>query len=182
MLQTLFFHSRISYVVQVVPLAVAAGLGWLVLHRREGLSARLVLRSLFAGYAAALAGIVLVPVNFWNNFYHLLFYGSFGTAQMELFQLTVNLKPTLLLVALGRHTVGSWGWFMMGANALLLVPFGVLHPLAWPGKHTMKTGMLTIFAIECLQPLVGRSFDVDDLICNGIGLAVGYALSRLFKT
>ncbi len=181
MLQNLFFDSRISYVVQVVPVAVLAGAVFLLAHCKANWDRTLVFRLLFVSYAAALVGIVLVPANFWTNLYYPMFYGTAAGGQMTFLEFTFNLEPTLLMVVLGRHTMGSWGWFMMGANALLLVPFGLLHPLAYPGKKTLKVGLLAILAIECLQPIVGRSFDVDDILCNGLGLLMGYAIYKLFR-
>ncbi len=181
MMHTLFFESRISYILQAVPLAVLAGLVFLLRHRKARWDLPMAARLLFVSYFAAYLGIVMVPAGFWNAVYYPLFYGMSSGISLEFFQFHFNLEPTLLLMALGLHTMGSWGLFMMAANALLLVPFGFLHPLAYPGKRTLKTGMLTIVVLECLQPIAARSFDVDDILMNAAGLLVGYGLCRLLN-
>ena len=35
--------------------------------------------------------------------------------------------------------------------------------------------------IELMQPIVGRSFDTDDLIANFLGILVGWGLVRLLQ-
>jgi len=57
-------------------------------------------------------------------------------------------------------------------NFFLYLPFGFLYPLfrketSW--KRTVLSGMETSLAIELLQPIFGRSFDVNDVILNSLG-------------
>lgn len=66
-------------------------------------------------------------------------------------------------------------------NVLLFVPFGFLLGLAWLrqkafGVHLMF-GFLTSLGIESLQLISGRGiFQIDDIITNTAGSALGYAL------
>ena len=71
-------------------------------------------------------------------------------------------------------------------NVLLFLPFGVLYPLfdrnaTW--KHTLLTGAGISVAIELLQPIFGRIFDINDIALNLIGIlvstAVFFALRRI---
>lgn len=68
-------------------------------------------------------------------------------------------------------------------NVIVFVPLGLLPPLLWrrwrgvvPG---IGFGMLCSIVIEIIQPLVGRSRDIDDVILNTLGCALGYILGRL---
>ena len=45
----------------------------------------------------------------------------------------------------------------------------------------MKLALLTTLVIEIVQPFLGRSFDVDDLICNLLGAFLGYLLFVLLR-
>ena len=68
---------------------------------------------------------------------------------------------------------------MLG-NVLMLVPFGLLAPLLWQklrGWRVLPVGLGFILAIELLQPLTGRSFDIDDILLNFLGVAFGALLS-----
>lgn len=165
----LFFNSRISYILQVIPVTMLVGLCYIAVHRRRTDWAK----CLFTCYLTALAGIVLVPANFWSKIFYPIFYGMDSGNTLEFFHFSYNLEPTVFKYLTGEYTGGSWVVFMFLANGLLFVPYGILHPLARPGRSTLKEGIATILAVELLQPIVGRSFDTDDLICNTLGLLIG---------
>ena len=60
-------------------------------------------------------------------------------------------------------------------NLLLFLPFGILYPLfdlkaTW--KRTLLTGAGISVAIELLQPIFGRIFDINDIALNMIGVLV----------
>lgn len=173
----LFFESRVSYILQVVPVTVLAGLVYIAIHRRRTEWAK----CLFVCYMTALAGIVLVPANFWSKIFYPIFYGMDSGNTLEFFRFTYNLEPTIFKYLTGEYTGGSWVMFMFLANGLLFVPFGILYPLSNPGKSTLKAGLAVILAVELLQPIVARSFDTDDLICNTIGLLAGWGIFSLLK-
>lgn len=70
-------------------------------------------------------------------------------------------------------------------NVLMFVPLGLLLPWLSPrlGRlwRTLLTGAAMITAVEILQLLSLRGFaDVDDLLLNLIGCAVGYLLWKVF--
>ena len=90
------------------------------------------------------------------------------------------LDSTLLALAQGTYTAGSWVWIMILGNVLMLIPFGFLAPLLWEklrGWRVLPVGLGFILAIELLQPLTGRSFDIDDILLNFLGVAIGALLS-----
>lgn len=70
-------------------------------------------------------------------------------------------------------------------NIILFVPFGFLFPLLWKSCESVKkvilTGFLFSAAIELSQLFNYRATDVDDLIMNTLGTAVGYCLFRIIK-
>lgn len=87
---------------------------------------------------------------------------------------------TLLAMARGEYTAGNWVWAMMAGNVLMLVPFGFLAPLLWGrlrGLRVLPVGLGFILSIELLQPLTGRSFDMDDILLNFLGVLIGALLS-----
>lgn len=77
----------------------------------------------------------------------------------------------------------------VGGNILLFVPLGIIAPI-WRGKFqtfraTVFLGLLVSIAIETLQfieILFGTSIrvaDIDDVICNGAGAALGYLFYKI---
>jgi glycopeptide antibiotics resistance protein len=78
----------------------------------------------------------------------------------------------------------------IGGNVLLLAPLGVLLPLVWtslrgPVRLALLSGLLSL-VIETIQGtlVVGRAFDIDDVILNVAGVVVAYLLlgRRLSRT
>ena len=64
-------------------------------------------------------------------------------------------------------------------NILLFLPFGILYPLfdrkaTW--TRTLLIGVVTSLVIELLQPIFGRSFDINDIILNGMGVVMSTSI------
>ena len=71
-------------------------------------------------------------------------------------------------------------------NCAMFIPTGILTPILYKHldsfKKTVLTGFLISLSIEILQlPFAVRASDVDDLILNTLGVAVGYCLYALVK-
>ena len=70
-------------------------------------------------------------------------------------------------------------------NVLLFVPLGFLLPLCWPQYRkpggTICFGFCFSLLIELSQLLNVRRTDVDDLILNTLGAAIGYGAFLLFR-
>ena len=72
--------------------------------------------------------------------------------------------------------------FQLIMNILLFLPFGLLFPAVFPkaGKSLIPVAVGFIFSllIEIVQVafLRGRCFDIDDVILNTTGSAVGYVI------
>lgn len=69
-------------------------------------------------------------------------------------------------------------------NILLFVPFGYLIPMVWSQKRwtwwkIMLLGLAASFCIEIIQFITRLGFaDVDDLMNNTIGSAIGYLIYK----
>ena len=145
------------------------------LHKKEPAlpGGQVVLRSLFPCYLAGLLvfTLFLYPV---SDLYYLLFYG--------------------------RPSQGGLPWFVMDYdfsfdffrnfttenrdNILLFLPFGLLYPLYRPQANwgrTVLAGLCATIAIELIQPIVGRSFDVDDILMNLFGTVISATLFFLLR-
>lgn len=47
-------------------------------------------------------------------------------------------------------------------------------------RSVLKIAIFVPIAVELIQPVIGRSFDTDDLILNFAGIILGYFIARLF--
>lgn len=79
---------------------------------------------------------------------------------------------------------GEPRFFMLSAlNILMTVPLGVLLPLCWRQyqrfPRALAAGFLTSLTIELSQMFCFRATDIDDLILNTLGAALGFFLGKL---
>lgn len=131
-------------------------------RRREGLLA------LFWMFSGGMAALTLTPWGFD------LFSALRGGWTGPFFRLgNVNLIPfqTFILSGVPLYT-------LLG-NIVMFLPFGFLPPLLWRGytwKRALAAGVCVTGFIECWQLLVGRAFDIDDLMLNTLGTLCGFRL------
>ena len=142
--------------VDIVPAAVIIIPLFLVLHYRAygrdtGKSA---LYCLFCLYLSAVFALVGIPnVTYFRQ------------------NLTLNLIPFLGIVADLKNSI---------LNIVLFVPLGCFLPVLWQRfrelRPTVFFGFALSLGIELLQTLTYRATDVNDLITNTLGAAVGFLL------
>ena len=186
MYQLLVSGSVAGLLLQVLPIACLTGAVYAVYRcarRRKrqitGGWGKEALRWLFVCYLAGLVNLTLVPANLWSAVWALVFTGHNG-AELSFFSGGFNFVPSLLKYLAGELALGSWVKTMLLGNFLMFLPMGVFLPLVFPtacGKQALKIAAAVPLAIELFQPVVGRSFDVDDLILNFLGILLGYALA-----
>lgn len=74
--------------------------------------------------------------------------------------------------------------FNIAGNIIMFVPLGFFVALLWRGfvwNRALAMGLGITGFIECWQILVGRHFDIDDIILNTLGVFCGYLLWKLLK-
>ena len=70
--------------------------------------------------------------------------------------------------------------YILVANVILFMPFGLFSALLWRGfgwkRALLAGGCITLF-IESCQLFIGRTFDIDDLMLNTLGVFCGFLLT-----
>ena len=99
------------------------------------------------------------------------------------FPFRVNLVPLKHLFRFG--SMRDLVWNVVG-NAAMFVPSGIVLPIVYPKLNrfwkALAAGALISLCIEILQlPFASRASDVDDIILNTLGVAVGYGIYALVK-
>ena len=193
-MDTLLWYWEITwdYVAQMLPCAMIAGAMFFALRPwRKRRLAQMGLVSgpwreggllLFALFCAGLAALTVFPAYFWT-----MGHWSAALAGQEPFFALVSPSqsmshiqwmPTLFQGA----STGSWGTYMILANALIFLPIGFFPNLLWRGSRWWKgllTGFCASLSVEFLQLFVGRATDIDDLILNTLGAFLGGLLCLL---
>lgn len=169
---SLITGTYFQYVVQYLPFALLAGGIFLAARylwvKRTGQQFRgwnEGIRALLVCYCAGIFQVALLPPG-----PGLLFTGGY------------SFVPTFVQLAAGLVTIGPWVYAMFALNTLMFVPVGLLLPFALRRNtwwRVMLICLISILAIEAVQPIVGRSGDADDLLCNLAGSAIGFGLYKL---
>ena len=191
MYQLLMSGGVLGSFLQVVPITCLVGVIYSVyrcIHiKKQKISVKLskeILRWVFVCYLTGLINLTLVPRNLWSSIWALIFVGYSGS-QIELFNGSFNFTPIIFKIVADELTLGSWVKTMLIGNLLMMVPMGVFLPSVSKkinAKSILKIAIILPIIIEIIQPIVGRSFDVDDLILNFIGIVVGYLIALGIKT
>lgn len=173
----------LGYFLQVLPIACIVGILFAVIRffllkkRKIQIKWKLeILQVIFACYLTGLISLVVLPANFWLCFYDGIFFGWWDEMG-RMFQLgEVNLVPSVIKCLAGELSLGNWVKTMLIGNIVMFVPFGFFFPLVTGLKSKKKMALAAIIVpicFEVVQLFFGRSFDVDDLICNFIGIIIG---------
>lgn len=176
--------SVLGYFFQAVPITCIVGIIYVIIRvvivKRNRLKVEWLqemMKLLFTCYLTGLISLVVLPANFWLYFFGGVFLGWWE----EMFPIFsfggFNLVPSLIKALSGEFTIGSWVRTMLIGNIVMFLPLGLFLPFV-TGRVNRKNIFVVSIAIplvaELLQMVFGRSFDVDDLICNFIGIVVGF--------
>jgi glycopeptide antibiotics resistance protein len=145
-----------------------------------------VTRFLFVIYIFMVGSVTLfpLPIGFPSNFENLSFY-------INVIPLVSIIKQISQIgVAYDGDVIFMIGLITrnVGGNILLFIPLGFLVPKLWGNfkrfKHVFLLGLGVTISIEFLQLLEslvggwGRVTDIDDVICNVIGVVIGYYMYK----
>lgn len=177
--------------LDVVPITLLVGgvyacLRWHRL-RRNGkgfLQWREILQLLMVCYLTGLCNLVLLPANLWRGIWYFVRWGWFGTEVAPLFSGGFNLVPTAVKWLRGELTAGRWVCTMLAGNLLMFLPLGLGLALLREKRKKWSIWALAFLlplGIELFQPIVGRSFDIDDLLLNAAGILVGYWVGAFIR-
>lgn len=184
-------NSIINQFIQVIPITLLVGLLYIIfrfLKLKKNNSdinyKREILYLIFICYIVGLFNLVLVPINFWNIIWYNIFYNFNENPFAGIFDFSYNFIPTIYKIIIGEYTLDSWVKAMIVGNFLMFIPMGILLSLCFENvnkKNIFKYAVLIPLAIEVLQLVVGRSFDIDDLLMNFLGIVIGYFIVELVK-
>ena len=175
--------SVLSLFLQVIPITLLVGVIYAVYrcirikkHGKIVSWGTEIMRWLFVCYLTGLINLILVPANLWMCIWANVFVG-YSHSEIVFFSGDFNLVPTVIKLITGELTIGRWVLKMLVYNFLMFVPFGFFLPFVSEkinNRSIWKVAVIVPIVVEVIQPVVGRSFDVDDLILNFAGIIVGY--------
>ena len=175
--------SVLSLFLQVIPITLLVGVIYAVYRciriKKHGNTVSWsteIMRWLFVCYLTGLINLILVPADLWMSIWANIFVG-YSHSELVFFTGDFNLVPTVFKLITGELTIGRWVMKMLIYNFFMFVPFGFFLPFVSEkinNRSIWKVAVIVPIIVEVIQPVVGRSFDVDDLILNFAGIIVGY--------
>lgn len=171
--------SITGYFLQALPIACLAGMIYLAVRlcraKKSGVQINWpteLLRLIFVCYLTGLVSLIILPANFWLYVYDGLVFGWWDELG-PVFQIgDIDLMPSVIGWLSGELSLGSWVKKMLIGNIAMFVPMGFLLPLVTKikdRKNLLRASVLIPLACEVLQLI----FDIDDLICNFVGILIG---------
>ncbi len=139
------------------------------------------LRLAFVCYLTGLVGLVLAPPNFFSELTYGFLTGFRQWPEYEI-HLSYSLRSAIWEMLAGAYTSGSWVRSMLVGNLLMFLPMGFfLAVVARRNKfRTILPWAIGLpLCIEAVQPLVCRSFDVDDIFLNAWGIFLGWCVGMI---
>lgn len=165
----LLLEVLVYHLLPLLGTALVSGCGYLLIRVSWGKSAGKAFcwelelpRILFAAYLACLLLLIWEPGG-------PPFSGVFA------------LNSRMLDYIQGTYIIGPWIAAMWVGYALLFLPLGFLLPCLFGrvhGRNILPWTMAAVLLLELVQPALGRSFDIDDLICGLTGALLGFLLFR----
>ncbi len=179
----------INEILEILPITILVGLIYLIIRIKNLKKQKInyykeTVYFLFVCYITALVNLVLVPNNFWYNIWSLIKTGMLADQIGPFLTFNYKLESTILLILKGEYVSSAWVKFMIVGNIILFIPLGMFINLIKEKISNIKIIILSIIipiCVETFQLLIGRTFDVDDLVTNTLGILIGYYITKLIK-
>ena len=183
--------SILGYFFQAVPITCFVGIIYTIIRatkiKRKKVQVdwlKEIVNLLFVSYLTGLISLIILPTNFWLDIYDGIFLGWWDEILPIVSFGGFNLVPSLIKALSGNLTIGSWVKTMLLGNIAMFLPLGFFLPFVVEKvnrKNIFVVAIVVPLGVEILQMIFGRSFDVDDLICNFIGIVIGFFIGVTIK-
>ncbi len=175
--------SVLGLFLQIIPITVLVGVAYAVfrciLIKRHGNIVSWgteIIRWLFVCYLTGLINLILVPANLWMFIWANICTGG-SHSELELFSGEFNFVPIVFKLITREFTIGRWVLKMLVYNFFMFMPLGFFLPFVSKkinNRSIWEIAIIVPIVVEVIQPIIGRSFDVDDIILNFAGIVVGF--------
>ena len=182
----IFSDNKIEAVFEIVPFTALAGVFYFILRffflklknkKRKPIWKELAY-GLFACYIFAVLALVWTPEPFWYELYHGM---DFSGSKSLLFGGEYKNNRMLYRCLFGDLKENAHEKYMIIANIALFVHLGIFLPILFNRLKWWQVILIGFGAtciIELVQPVFGRTGDVDDVITNTIGAVIGCAITK----
>lgn len=174
--QYFFFNTFLGYFLEALPFAIASGIIYYLIKYRKDHTTPPIKKIIDVAFICYIVGLfcLVFALDLMGIIWYRLLYNADSLRPIRWlsgdYQLTLDFFNNI-----DAHVLG---------NIVIFLPYGALFPFIGKGhsfKTTVLTGALLVVFIEVIQPLVGRSFDMNDVVLNIAGVVFGTLLSFYTK-
>ena len=179
--------SFFGYFLQVLPVSLLIGLIYAVcrgvflsVKKRKIQWGKELFYLVFVCYLSGLFNLLLLPTNFWLVIFDGIFTGVWRSPGKFFRYAEIIRVPFIIKYFKGEAKATERAIKMLVGNYAMFIPLGFALPVITKRvniKNIFLIAVLTPLAVELLQYIPGRSLDVDDLICNCIGIITGFFIA-----
>lgn len=182
----IFSDNKIEAVFEILPFTSLAGVFYFILRffflklknkKRKPIWKELAY-GFFVCYIFAVLALVWTPEPFWYELYHGM---DFSGSKSLLFGGEYKNNRMLYRCLFGDLKGNAHEKYMVTANIALFVPLGMFLPILFNRLKWWQVILIGFGAtciIELVQPVFGRTGDVDDVITNAIGAVIGCVVTK----
>lgn len=185
----IFSDSKIEAVFEILPFTVLAGAVYFTVRflflkiggRKRKAVWKEIGYGLFACYIFALFALVWTPETFWYELHHGM---DFSVSKSMLFGGEFKNNRMLYRCLFGDLRDDAHEIYMVAANIALFVPLGFFLPVLFnkiKWWQMILIGLGATCVIEAVQPVFGRTGDIDDVITNTVGTMIGCVAGEIVK-
>ena len=165
--QYFFFDTYIGYFLQALPIALLVSAVYGIIRFKKDKETPIIRKLFSCVFVCYMTGLVclVIGMELMSTFWYNLFYPIYSPLEIDWFGGCFDLVPDFFN-NISAEIIG---------NFLMFIPFGILYHLSQKNstwKRSVTVGLATVVVIEVLQPVFGRSFDMNDIILNSLGIVV----------
>lgn len=174
--------SALPYILVLFPLYGIARAIWLAVRKKRPhfwQEFRLGLLCLYTIFVLTVTVLPEISTRYGLNIYYP--GGGLGVHNATY----ANIIPGNFLNYVGRslqHYGGAALYVSLLGNVCLFLPIGFLSMLCFQGSwwKYLIAGAAFSICIEVYQLFLPRASDIDDVICNSVGMMIGYYIGKLW--
>lgn len=183
----IFSDNKIEAVFEILPFTALVGVVYFILRflflniksiKRKPIWKELTY-GLFVCYIFSLLALVWTPEPFWYEIYHGM---DFSSSKSLIFGGEYKNNRMLYRCLFGDLRDNAHEKYMVAANIALFIPLGIFLPIMFKKLkwwQVISIGFGATCIIEIVQPVFGRTGDIDDIITNTIGTVIGCIVAKL---
>lgn len=165
-----------GYFLQVLPISILVGIIYWFIKLKKDKETSMSKKVFFCLFVCYITGLIclILGLDLINEFWYRLIYRMNSGNSIHWFN--GDFDFTLDFINnISEENIG---------NFIMFLPFGILYPLSHSElklKNIILNGIVFVLIIEILQPIFGRSFNINDIVLDSLGILISVIVFMIIK-